>query len=288
MFRRVGLTFLLVASMVLTSAPRSATSGEKETAAATKVLTQSDDFRLRVDAALRLGNSGDPKARKPLEEALSDAHPSVRQAAASALSKLGDAAAIPALEARVKKEANAPTKAALKKAIEELKQGGTGSATSPTGGPVWEKTKYVVKLNKVQNLSGVRGDALAAVLESSARSKLAAIPGVYVLPAGPTAATELTTATSKGLPVMGVDATVVSLESSTLAGDLKVQAKVSLTLTKLQVIKAAIEGSASTVGSATSSKNPSSVMKLQDMAVDGAVISAMAKTPNALKVAAEK
>jgi hypothetical protein len=288
MGRRVGFTVVLAIALAISSTPRSASSGDKETAAAAKVLSQSDDFRLRVDAALRLGNSGDPKARKPLEGALDDAHPSVRQAAATGLSRLGDALAIPALDARVSKEANAPTKAALKKAIDELKAGGTSSATSPTGAPVWEKTKYVVKLNKVSNASGVRGDALAAVLETSARAKFAAIPGVYVLPAGTQGATELGTAVTKGVPVMGIDAAIVSLDSAAFAGDIKIQAKVSMTLSKLQVLKASIEGNASTIGSESSTKNPKSMAKLQDMAVDGAVTSAMIKAPNALKVAAEK
>jgi len=288
MGRRIGFTLVLAVAMATISTPRSASSGEKEVAAATKVLVQSDDFRLRVDAALRLGNSGDAKARVPLENALEDAHPSVRQAAATALSKLGDALAIPALEARVSKESNAPTKSALKKAIDELKAGGTSSATSPTGAPVWEKTKYVVKLNKVSNSTGVRGEALAAVLETSARGKLAAIPGVYVLPTGTQGTTELTTATSKGVPVVGLDAVIVSLDSGKIGAEVKIQAKVNLTVTKLQVIKASIEGNASTIGSESSSKNPVSMAKLQDMAVDGAVTSAMMKAPNALKLAAEK
>ncbi len=47
-------------------------------------------------------------------------------------------------------------------------------------------------------------------------------------------------------------------------------------------------GSGSTLGSLSSSRNPKSMVKLQDMAVDGAVTSAMVKAPNALKLAAEK
>ena len=286
MVRRFACTLFAV-SLVLVSAA-TVTSGPNEVAAASKILKDGDDFRLRVDAALRLGNTGDSKARKPLEAALEDAHPSVRQAAATALSKLGDQLAIPALEERVKKEANAPTKAAMKKAVDELKASSGSSGGTSGSAPDWSTTKYVVKLNKVTNTSGVRGEALAAVLEGSARAKLGTIPGVLVIPDGSAGTTMLTAATSKSVPVVGVDAALVSCEQATFAGDVKVQAKVSLTITKLQVIKASIEGNASTIGSASSTKNPVSMAKLQDMAVDGAVISAMNKAPGALKAAAGK
>ncbi|MGZ3477949.1 MAG: HEAT repeat domain-containing protein, partial [Polyangiales bacterium] len=54
-----------------------------DVAAQTKILKTAEDFRSRVDACMKLGASGDFKARKPLEEALEDPHPTVRQAAAS-------------------------------------------------------------------------------------------------------------------------------------------------------------------------------------------------------------
>jgi hypothetical protein len=109
---------------------------------------------------------------------------------------------------------------------------------------------------------------------------------VYVLPDGAAGVTLAATAQQKGLPVLGVDATVASLDQGSFAGDLKIQAKVSFAITKLQVIKASIEGNASSIGSPSASKNPASLAKLQDMAVDGAVTSAMAKAPTAFKAAA--
>jgi hypothetical protein len=66
----------------------------------------------------------------------------------------------------------------------------------------------------------------------------------------------------------------------------KVQAKVSLAFTKLEIVKASVEGNASSIGSKSASKNPDSLARLQDMAVDGAVSSAMAKAPTAIKSAA--
>lgn len=293
-FRR--LFHAAVAATLLTfAAPRVSTSAGTNIDKAAKILSSSDDYRLRLGAALTLGNTGDPKARKPLEGALDDPHPSVRQAAASALAKLGDALAIPALEAVAKKEPNAPTKAAMKKAIADLKANGVvgGNAASPTGAtvgaggaPNWATTKYVVKLGKMANTTGVRGEALAAVLRASAIGKFGSLAGVYVLPDDSSASSIMATAQQKGLPILGVDANVASLDQATFAGDLKVQAKVSFAISKLAVVKASIEGNASSIGSPSASKNPATLAKLQDMAVDGAVTSAMGKAPTAFKAAA--
>lgn len=257
-----------------------------DVAAQEKILKTADDFRFRVDACLKLGSSGDAKARKPLEYALEDPHPTVRQAAASGLAKLGDVLAVPALEARVAKEKNAPTKTALSNAIGALKTSApTTSVTISGSAPDWAHTKMVVKLQRIANDTGVRGDKLAAVLEGSTRAKLAAIPGVYVVPSDAQASPIMAQAASKGVPILGVDAKVVMLDQATFAGDLKIQAKVSYAISKLSVIKSAIEGNASSIGSLNSAKNPQSLIKLQDMAVDGAVASAMGKAPSALAAA---
>jgi hypothetical protein len=283
---RRSIHALLAAGAILLLAIPARTAGT-DVAAQEKILKTADDFRFRVDACLKLGTSGDFKARKPLEYALEDPHPTVRQAAASALAKLGDSLAVPALEGRLGKEKNAPTKSTIESAIASLKTSGptTSGGGSSTAAPDWTKTKYVVKLQRIANDTGVRGDKLAAVLEDSTRAKLNAIPGVYVLPSDTSATPILSQAISKGLPVLGVDAKVVMLDQSPFAGDLKIQAKVSYAISKTQVIKSAIEGNASALGSLNSAKNPASLIKLQDMALDGAVASAMGKAPSALAAA---
>ena len=222
------------ALLITTITPGIGSTAPSDVDKAAKILQTSDDYRLRLGAALTLGNSGDFKARKPLEGALIDPHPSVRQAAASALAKLGDVLAIAALEERLKKEPNAPTKTAIGKAVTELKSlqasgtsvsgGGGGSATTSTGGPDWTKTKYVVVLQKMSNGTGIRPAELANVLGESARVKFSNIAGVYVVPVGTNATAITATAVQKGLPVLGVDAAIASLDQGTFAGDLKVQA----------------------------------------------------------------
>jgi uncharacterized protein (UPF0147 family) len=303
MARRRGSRWVAAALVAVAFAcpiARSLQAADGDVPSTAKLLASSDDYRVRVGAALKLGGSGDARARKPLEAALDDAHPNVRQAAAAALAKLGDKGAIPALRAREKKESNAPTKAAITQAIATLeKSTGLAPATAATGSPGgtaatttapktldWAKTKFVMKLQKAENSTTVRGSALALVLNAATRDRLNALPEIYVLPDDASAAGIIKLAASKGVPVVGVNAALVSMDQGSFAGDVKVQAKVSLAFTRLDIVKSSVEGNASSIGSKAATTNPASLARLQDMAVDGAVASAMAKAPTAIKSAA--
>jgi hypothetical protein len=278
----------MLALAFATMLARVAVSAPADLSATVKLLQSSDDFRVRVEAALKLGSSGDARARKPLEQALDDAHPNVRQAAAAALAKLGDELAIPALETREKRESNVLVKNAVHNAISSLRGSAVGgSATTATGAIDWSKTRFVLKLDPVNNGTAVRGSALAAVLEGSAREKLSHLDGVVVVPAGAGGASVVATAQSKGVPVLGVGAGLAALDQENFAGDLKVQARVTFTFSKSSTIKASLEGKASTIGSQSAASNPKSLAKLQDMAVEGAVASALNKAPSALLAAAK-
>jgi HEAT repeat protein len=67
-------------------------------------LRTSEDYRVRTQAALALGASGEDAAVKPLCGALDDGNASVRAAAAAALGKLGKPAGAPCLKAAGAKE----------------------------------------------------------------------------------------------------------------------------------------------------------------------------------------
>ncbi|MFI5301608.1 MAG: hypothetical protein ACHREM_26260, partial [Polyangiales bacterium] len=117
------------------------------------------------------------------------------------------------------------------------------------------------------------------------RARLAGVPGVYVAPSGTGERGALTMAASKSLPVLGIDAGLTTIEQATTGADLKVHAKVSLAISRLSSVKAALDGSASMMGSPDAQKSPMSLARLQDMAVDGAVASAVTKAASALKAA---
>lgn len=284
-----AIAAMLAASMALTTFDGIAAPSDRD--ATTKSLATADDFRVRAAAAMKLGASGDKSARPALEAALDDVHPTVRQAAAGALARLGDPAAMAALKVRGNKETNPPTKAAIDAAVASLKATASGiptsTVTASAGAPSdWAQVKYVVVVQKVTNTTGVRGDALVPVLDAATRARFAGIQGVFVVPSGGGASAIVATASGKGLPVLSVDAGVEALDQSTSGADLKVHAKVSFALSRLSSVKASLDGSASSVGSPSAAKSPASLAKLQDLAIDGAVASAMAKAPGALKAAA--
>src|ERR1019366_2783992 len=127
--RRLCCALAVLAVCVAT--PRLALA--QDPAGALRDLTDSSDFRVRVSAALYLGRTHPVGAREALEHALSDAHPAVRAAAASALGSLGDPAAIAALARRASTEASESVKAQLQSSIDQLRRGGgAAQAVSPS------------------------------------------------------------------------------------------------------------------------------------------------------------
>ena len=96
--------------------------------ASDRELTDSPDFRVRVQAALRLARAGN---RVDLEDGLKDSHPAVRIASAGGLKDIGDAAAVPALERALRSESFAAAKQVETEAIERLK---AGSSVHQAGG----------------------------------------------------------------------------------------------------------------------------------------------------------
>jgi HEAT repeat protein len=109
---------------VLVARPNSAPA--QDVAEARHDITEADDFRLRVSAALLLGKSHAEGARPLLEQALSDAHPAVRTAAAAALAAYGDPAAVPALE-RHASDASASVRAQIQTSLGTLRKNTQGA-----------------------------------------------------------------------------------------------------------------------------------------------------------------
>lgn len=92
-------------------------------------LKTSDDYRVRTQAALALGASGDDAAVQPLCGALADGNATVKVAAAAALGKLSKAAGLSCSQSAEKTEAEPSVKTQLQKSIASLQ------AASTPGGP---------------------------------------------------------------------------------------------------------------------------------------------------------
>lgn len=277
---RRALCFALAGGVVLAALPRVAVA--QDPAGAMRDLADSSDFRVRVSAALYLGKVKPPGAREALEHALGDAHPAVRVAAATALARLGDAAAVGALARRASVEPSDSVKAQLQSSIAQLRRG--AAAEQPPDGPrrLGGDVRYVVRLGAMRNPSGVRGEDLRRVLQNAARSRARAIRSAALADAD---AAVLTQAAQLHLPVFTLDGSLTQLTEARVEGNVQVQARVEFAIRREQTLKGMFSGAATTFG-ASQSISDQGRRQLQDDAVDGAVQSALRGAEQGLTLAA--
>ncbi len=254
---------LSVLVMLLAASP---TVDAQDVASARRDLSASDDFRLRVSAALYLGKTHSDGARADLERALTDAHPAVRSAAAAALAAYGDSLAIPALERKISQEASPSVKSQMQTSLETLKRG---------IGIQWPKTRYVVQLGVMKNASGIRGDEVGQVLRSATKSRAQGVAGAYVLESDDPGI--FRQAAQRHIPVLALDGSVTRLLQGQANGHVTFNAQVEYTVRRVpeQTLKGTMIGGATSMGSPLSMKNTIIVAELQNQAVDGAVQSAL-------------
>jgi hypothetical protein len=229
-------------------------------------ITSSDDFRLRVSAALILGRNHADGARPLLEQALSDAHPAVRTAAAAALGALGDPAAIPALDRAAGTELSASVKMQMRASATLLRRVPVGA---------WQNARYVIELGDMKNRTGIRGEQPSGILRNSTRTYATNLPGAVVTEGvDPGARQE---AANRHLHVLALDGTVQRLTQGQRDTQLSIAAQVEFSLRRVpeQSLKGTLSGTATSIGSTSALASPQLVVALQDQAIDGAVASAM-------------
>lgn len=149
-------------------------------------LKTSDDARVRTQAALALGASGDDAAVRPLCDALGDANVTVKVASAAALGKLGKPAALPCLKAAQGKESTASVKAQIEKSIATLGQGSAAPA-APAPPPPAADAKFYVAIT-VNNKTKRSADAVDALVRTAMQDKILSKRGFAVAPKNETAA----------------------------------------------------------------------------------------------------
>lgn len=240
-------------------------------------LTESPDFRVRVQAALRLGRLGGESARSDLEAGLHDAHPAVRAACAVALGTLGEAGAVPALERAMRTETLPGVKSSMKDSIDKLKRGTpapSATSTAPpanTDSPTVERAKYVVQVGNIRNATGQRSD-LDGIMRATARAKAHSIKGAIVLDSPDGAIMQR--ASERKIPVLLLDGNLSRLSQSTAAGGaVIISAQVDLSVRRIpqQTLRGMVSGNAS-----ASDEAGKGITELQNRAVNGAVESAIA------------
>jgi hypothetical protein len=255
---------LLLAVAAITTSGHS-TAGDRE-------LAESSDFRVRVQAALRLQRTGGASSRADLEAGLRDAHPAVRVACAHALASVGDAGSIKALQQAIKGETFASVKSSMGESVEKLRSGGGASAkVDPAVGV--EKAMYVVQLGALRNTTGLRAD-MDTVMRSAARAKAGSIKGAVFLDNAD--AVVLRRASERKIPVLLVDGSLTRLSQSTgRDGGLTVSAQVDLAIRKVpqQTLRGMVSGKGAASDDARNTNK--GVAELQNRAVNSAVESAI-------------
>jgi len=246
-------------------------------------LAKATDFRVRVSAALALGQSRHPRAPGALVKALDDGHPAVRAAAAAAIAALGQLdkksalAALPILRQRVARERAPSVRTQMGATIQTLEalEADQAAADKPRA------PKVLVKLGHLQNMTGVRGTQLSAVFRGATRTHAGALPGVEVLGETTEAAGEITT---RRLPQLVLDGVVMRLVRASEGERVTVSAEVEYVFRKMpeHALRGSIKGAAKAQGSSGALADRVRVAVLEDQALQGAVESAMRGAPEAM------
>lgn len=274
------LARLVAATIVATTVPASRAD---DGSSAVHSLAISQDFRVRVSAALVVGRLRPSGALEALERALGDTHPAVRVAAAEALASLGDGAALPPLEQRLTNDPSPSVKAQIRVTIDLLRVGSTAAqaGTARAAGALTPDVRTVVMLGTMRNATGVRGDDLRRVLSEATRIRASALNGVLLVERD---SPLLKQAAAKHIPVFSLDGNVTQIAESLMGSSIEVRARVEFTVRRDQTLRGTLTGAATTLGSGPAMSDEER-RQLQDDAVQGAVQSAMRGAEQGLTVA---
>lgn len=268
-----------------------------------RALNGSSDFRVRVQAAFALGNTGDAQHRRALETALRDSNPAVRAAAATALGRLGNRAALNALRAATRDSSaavrmqaqrsirtlNEATTTAREAAPRQRRQGGgfyPAVTVAPSADSVpWPRIRYVVVLGSMNNRSRFRGQPLETHMRNEVHSTLRLLRGVAVFPSTELRREDERQIRRRRLPKLQLDGSLTNVQPRRARSELSVRCEVSLMLLDDGSIRGMMNGAA------TGSEPPrgdrrAQTARLAQQALSAAVRSAMASAPTALARAA--
>jgi hypothetical protein len=137
-------------------------------------LENSDDFRVRTQAALALGASKNKRAVAPLCSGLSDANTTVRTASAAGLGRLSLGGAV-CLKRRLNTEGSASVRASIKKALSQVEEVETAPAINAD-------TRYYVAIGKTADKTGRDGGQVDEMVQGAMRQAAEALDGFAIAP----------------------------------------------------------------------------------------------------------
>ena len=147
---------------------------------------QTDDFRVRANAAVALGATNDETAVAPLCDGLADPSDVVRQAAAVALKRLSRVTALDCLHARYVVENNATVKVQIQRAVAASEAARMSATSAEAVPPYAARAKYYVAISPSANGTSRSRADVERIVRGSIASKLSELGEYQLAPAGET------------------------------------------------------------------------------------------------------
>jgi hypothetical protein len=264
-FRNAALAFLIALGTLALPAvalfPSSAWAQSKVQQASTQ-LKSAEDFRVRTQAALALGASGDAAAVRPLCDALTrDKIAAVRTASAAALGKLGKPEGTACLKSAKAAEKDPSVSAQIAQSITKLESGG-GDAPPPPG----PSAKYYVAI-EVANKSSRPAPEVETIVRKTLQYKLLVMSEFAVAPKTETPAQGGQVVRNKKLKGFYLIATVEPAEYA--GGNLTQKMKLSIWNYPDKALKGQVSPKLTQTG--TPSSDPAAEMELIKLCSENAV-----------------
>jgi hypothetical protein len=185
---------------------------------------QSDDFRVRTNAALALGATDDDTAIAPLCVALDDPSELVRQAVAVALKRLARPSSVDCLRRRELVEGSAAVKVQIKRAEDAV---GAAGGAAPSEAPSFAaNAKYYVSVSRIANNTTRTAADVERIVRGAIASKLADLGEYQLAPAGETNDAAKSALTKRHLKGYYLGVSVDKLDYSD--GSLRVRIKIAV------------------------------------------------------------
>lgn len=276
MLQRLGL--LLVCLLAL--AKPSPVAADARTDFLLRMLTTSDQFRVRTQAAIALGTRPvEPAVLNALTEALRDEHPAVRSASASALELLKDPSVLTALRA-ARRDRDATVRGAVEHAIATLeRQRPAGVARAePTPPPAaLGDSKYYVAVGVPSAQAPLPSDVLRQLREHMVK-QVAEMEGVRVAPANEPQAAASSVVRGKKLVGYYLDSSVTKVEAQP-SGALRAQVSVIVGTYPGRAMRVMLSGAATVSGAGSSEQ-------AKRQAIEAAFTGALRRLPQAMQASA--
>lgn len=295
LFRMPRVISVLVLTCALSVSAPALVSADARSDYLVRLMTTSDQFRVRAQAALALARAGtdDPAVGQALVGVLGDEHPAVRAAAVSSLEARAEVSALGRLRMTAARDADASVKRAANRAVNTLERvaranggtrSGSGSAPSPT--PAVAAAARPTPSGSARFYVGVSTPATTTSLSpaslNAARSFIVSnvtqIPGVRVAPADESHADARRVMQQGGLVGYFLDVSVTSLEERP-GGALRAAVTVIVNTYPGRDMRSILQGAATVSGGGIDDS-------VRQQAVEAALTGALRRLPQALEASA--